>query len=248
MSPLRKNEWLPLYEPSAGAVTRLVCFPHAGGSAQAYGSWQQHLGPDCEVCAVQPPGRWNRYREPKVSDLAELVDSVVESFGENIGKSFALFGHSVGALVAFEFARALRRCGLPGPRRLFVSGRRAPHVQVDEPLVRTLSDHELIALVSGRFGAIPEQLLNDPGMLDVVIPILRSDLQLDQEYAYASEPPLACPISVFGGASDRTTSQASLEAWHAHTTAGLSIRIFPGGHFFLESERDAVLHTMKEYL
>ena len=245
MTPTRKNIWLPLFDPVPGASARLFCFPYAGGSAQVYRTWHQPLQPACEVCAVQPPGRWNRHREPPVSDLAVLVDSAIRGFSHDLGDRFALFGHSVGALVAFEFARGLRARGLPEPEHLFVSGRRAPHIRVAEPAIETLSDYALIALVSERYGGIPEQVLRDRDMLAMAIPLLRADLRLDQGYVHEPQPPLSCPITMFHGSHDLTTSGFNLAAWREHTTAGFEIHTLPGGHFFIEKERDAVLNTMK---
>jgi medium-chain acyl-[acyl-carrier-protein] hydrolase len=248
MIPGPRSPWLPLLDRLPDSVTRLFCFPHAGGSAQMYRSWQQQLGPGCVVCAVQPPGRWNRFMEPAISDLPLLVDSAVEGLQRYLGDSLALFGHSVGALVEFEFARRLRSRGLAGPRHLFVSGRRAPHLPGVEPSIDQLSDDALIALVCERYEAIPKQVLNDPGMRSVIIPLLRSDLKLDQRYKYMPEPPLPCPITVFGGESDRTASLASLEAWGEHTSANFNVHTFPGGHFFLDQQRDRVLHVVQQYL
>src|SRR5947209_9776484 len=144
MIPAQKTAWLPLYEPAAHAQVRLFCFPHAGGSAQFFRAWSKHLGPRYDVCAIQQPGRWSRYREPPISDLQTLIELAIKNLGQFLPESFALFGHSIGALVAFEFARALRHKRLPQPRHLFLSGRRPPQIRVSEVSVESMSDEALV--------------------------------------------------------------------------------------------------------
>ena len=239
--------WLPLHRPVPNAVTRLFCFPHAGGNAQLYRGWQTRLGSDCEVCAVQLPGRWNRIHEPAISDLPLLIESAVDSLGRFLGNHFALFGYSVGALIAFEFARELRRRGLPAPRCMWVAARRAPQVKSREMPIELLSDHALVEVVAQCYGAIPQAVLDDPGMRKIVLPILRSDLALDQNYEYTLQPPLDCPITVLGGINDRAAPHDALEAWREHTKSGFQIRMFAGGHFFLHDTHDSVLDVVDGY-
>jgi medium-chain acyl-[acyl-carrier-protein] hydrolase len=244
MKPAQRNAWLPLYQHEPDANLRLFCFPHAGGNAQAFRTWPKWLGPKYEVCAVQTPGRWNRYQEPPISHFPTLVEMVTSALKDDFAQPFALFGHSVGALLAFEVARDLRRKGLPEPQYLFLAGRRAPNIHQSEPPIRSLSDEALIAFIADRFGAIPEPVLNDPEMLKMIMPLLRADLELAQNHTYVAEPPLKCPIAVFGGTSDRTTLPSWLEAWREQTSAHFNVEIFPGGHFFLDTARDHVLTSV----
>ncbi|MFZ0304439.1 MAG: alpha/beta fold hydrolase [Terracidiphilus sp.] len=241
------NPWLPIRRPVPNSVTRLFCFPHAGGNAQVYRHWQSRLGAECEVCAVQLPGRWNRVHEPAISNLPQLIESALDGLGPFLGDRFALFGYSVGALIAFEFARELRRRGLPAPRQMWVAARRAPQVKTSDIPIRLLSDHELIEIVAQRYGAIPQVVLDDPGMREIILPILRSDLALDQNYQYIPQPPLDCPITVFGGIDDRAASPDALEAWREHTRSSFRLRMFAGGHFFLNEEQEAVLDIIDGY-
>jgi medium-chain acyl-[acyl-carrier-protein] hydrolase len=196
---------------------------------------------------VQLPGRWNRHSEPAISGLALLVDKAIDGLADCLGNVYALFGHSVGSLVAFEFARALRRRNLPGPSHLFVSGRRAPHLPGLPLKLSSLGDAALISQVGQRYGALPESLLNDSEMLALVLPPLRSDLMLDEGYEFVEEPPLSCPITVFGGASDHTTSPESLAAWRQHTNSLFRVQMFPGGHFYLDKEMEALLRQIDHY-
>lgn len=246
MRPAERNVWLPLYQHEPNARLRLFCFPHAGGNAQSFRAWSKQLGPKYEICAVQTPGRWNRYQEPPISHFPTLVDLVTTSLQEYFSQPFALFGHSVGALLAFEVARDLRRKGLPRPRYLFLAGRRAPTIHQREPAISSLSDEALVAFIADRFGAIPEPVLNDPEMLKIILPLLRADLELAQNYVYAAEPPLESPIAAFGGMSDRTTLPFWLEAWRDQTSADFTVKMFPGGHFFLDTARGDLLKSVDQ--
>jgi medium-chain acyl-[acyl-carrier-protein] hydrolase len=199
------------------------------------------------VCAVQLPGRWNRIHEPAIADLPQLIESAFAGLERQLGCDIALFGYSVGALIAFEFAQELRRRGFPPPRRLWVAARRAPQFNAGDFPIALLSDHALIEVVGQRYGAIPQQVIDDPGMRSMVLPILRSDLELDQNYRYVPEPPLDCPITVFGGLSDKAAPREKLEPWREHTSTGFSIRMFPGGHFFLHQEHESVLSSIDGY-
>lgn len=238
------NPWLPLHNPTRSAGARLFCFPYAGGSAQVFRRWAGALGPTFDVCAVQPPGRWNRFTEPLISDLPTLVRSAQDGLREYLIEPFALYGHSVGALVAFEFARQLRRERLPEPAHIFVAARRAPHISSGLPAIDRLSDDQLLQLIAGRFDALPHVILQDRDLLSVLLPILRADLKLDESYSFEPDEALACPLTVLGGTADRTTTVAMLEAWGEYARGGVTVETIEGGHFFLEDARDAVLATI----
>ncbi len=227
----------------ASAEIKLFCFPYAGGNAAAFRTWHKSLPRNIRVHAVQLPGRANRAREPVPSSFAQLIEDLLSQLLDNFNCSYAFFGHSMGAIVAFELARTLRRYRLPLPVRLFLSGHRAPHVpSMREPL-HAVSDEDLIAAVR-RLGGTPAEVLENPELLQFVLPTLRADFRLCETYRYESESPLPTPVTIFGGTDDLETTCAGLNAWREHTTAPFRMHMLPGDHFFVHSAEAAVLERI----
>jgi medium-chain acyl-[acyl-carrier-protein] hydrolase len=242
-----RTPWIAKPRPNPAARLRLLCFPHAGAGASAFAAWPSRLPPDVEVCAVQMPGREVRLNEPPVTRWDDALDQLSEALQPQLDRPFALFGHSLGALLAFEFIRRLRRDRRPGPVHLFVSGRRAPHLASDDPLTPTLSDEAFVTELR-RLTGTPEDLLNSPEMLAIFLPLLRADLALAQAYAYREDVPLSMPISAYGGIDDEDVPVVKLQAWRRHTTSTFRHQIFPGGHFYLHDHRAAVLAELSHAL
>lgn len=237
----RGEAWLYWPAPRRPAAARLFCFPHAGVGASVYRQWPHGLPVELEVCALQLPGRGHRLSEPPVATIRALVEAIVSAMAPQLDRPFAFFGHSMGAVLAFEVARALRLKGLPQPSRLIVSGRRGPHTPEPSPPLRHLSDAEFVAEINRRYGGIPAEILENDDVLALLLPCLRADIAALETHRPEPEPPLPCPISAFGGSDDPQTPRAQLDAWGAETTGGFEVRIFPGGHFYLEAQRPAVL-------
>jgi medium-chain acyl-[acyl-carrier-protein] hydrolase len=172
--------------------------------------------------------------------MEPLVEALAAAIASYLDRPFAFLGHSMGAAVAFELARALRRRGLAGPRALVVSAARAPRCRRNHVPPPPPSDEELIAGLRALQGT-PGELLEDPAALHALLPALRADTALYRGYMYAEEPPLACPILAYGGLDDQHISREQLEGWAEETTAAFSARRFPGGHFFLELHRGEIL-------
>jgi medium-chain acyl-[acyl-carrier-protein] hydrolase len=218
------------------ARVRLLCFPYAGGGASAFRGWSSLLPAELEVCPVQLPGREARLREPALRDLPAAIALLREETRTLRRGRFAFFGHSLGALLAFELTRALRRAGEPAPTHLFVSGCGAPHVH--EPESRSLSDlsdEAFVAALRG-FAGTPEAVLDNRELLTLVLPTLRADFALRDGYRCADEPPLALPITALGGEDDPHVSLHALGAWRVHTSRSFSLQRFPGGHFFFRDQ------------
>jgi len=230
------GEWIVFQRPNPVARVRLFCFPYAGGSASMFRSWAEEAPPEVEVCAIQPPGRENRWREPRLTVLPEFLLSLAQSILPHLKLPFAFFGHSLGALIAFELARLLRRQGDPQPLCLFVSGRRAPHLPDPRPSTHQLPDGEFIDSIR-RLGGTPEELLQNSEVTQLFLPTLRADFALNETYTYRVDEPLECPIFAFGGAEDPEAGRDEVAAWDAHTSASFSTRMFPGDHFFVNSSR-----------
>lgn len=197
---------------------------------------------------VQLPGRGSRFREAPLRRVEDLVPALAEGLAPLLDVPFALFGHSMGAVVAFEVARELRRRGGPAPVLLAVSGHQAPRRPEVEPPFSHLPDAAFLEELRRRYDGIPAEVLAEKELLQLLLPVLRADIQVLETYAYAGEPPLDCPISCLGGEDDPHVSVADLEAWSDETSGGLRVRTFPGGHFFVASARSEVLHALGEDL
>jgi medium-chain acyl-[acyl-carrier-protein] hydrolase len=227
--------------PQPAAVVRLVCFAHAGGSPSMFNRWPAGLAPDVEVWPVTLPGRGGRARESAVRDWAPLVDELAIAVAEQVPGPVALFGHSLGGLLAFEVGRALARTGEP-PVHLLVSARAAPERRHLVELPAT--DEALLAHVGRLYDGVPDVVRDSPELRAHFVPILRRDLQLVNSYRFHPGPPLPCPITVFGGETDRTVGHAELAGWSDHTSVDCEVHQFPGGHFYLDGAEPAVLQAV----
>jgi len=241
------NPWLSIPKPNPRAVLRLFCFPYAGGTAHTYREWPQGLTDRVEVCAVQLPGRGGRMSERPFTNLASLVEVVAEQLLPHMDKPFAFFGHSMGAIIAFELAHRLRQEERASPEHLFISGRRAPQIPSTSRPTYALPEPEFIEELRELNGT-PREVLEHPELMQLMIPVLRADFELIQTYDYTPRPPLDHPFTVFGGLQDYETGRDQLEAWREHTNAHFSLRMLPGDHFFLHSSRPILLGVLAKEL
>ena len=235
------DAWIRRYHPRPDAGHRVVCFPHAGGAATYFHSFSSAMPPEVEVLAVQYPGRQERRLEPMVDDLAELADLVVPSLVDRADRPLTLFGHSMGATLAFEVARGLEQRGIR-PAGLVVSGRRAPSCHRDETTYRK-DDHELLRAVAD-LGGTGAQLLHDEELVAMVLPAIRNDYRAAETYRYRPGPDLRCPVAVLIGDRDPKVTLVEARAWAGHTTGEMSLRVFPGGHFYLDEHRHDVVNAI----
>ncbi|HWU90247.1 MAG TPA: alpha/beta fold hydrolase [Kofleriaceae bacterium] len=238
--------WIVRPRPNPGAALRLLCVPYAGGGASVFRRWPDGLPADVELLAIEPPGRETRLRERPFDQLGPLVEALADAVAPRVRPPFAVYGHSLGALVAFGLARELRRRSLGEPVHLFVSGRRAPQLPELSPSYH-LPDPALVDRLR-RLGGIPDALFQEPDLLAFFLPILRADLAVTETAVIPVDDPLACPITALGGLSDERASVAELEAWRAWTRGAFDREMFPGGHFFLQTERTAVLDALSRRL
>jgi medium-chain acyl-[acyl-carrier-protein] hydrolase len=230
--------------PKPGAQVRLFCFPFAGGGASAFRTWQANLPPEIEACAVQFPGRENRFREPALTRIRELAAGAAEGLLPYCDMPFAFFGHSLGGMVSFELARLLRRRNEPLPVQMFVSACRAPHLPDPHPPLHGLSQGDFIREVRDRYDSIPAAVVESAELLQLVMPTVRADFEAFETYRYADEAALPLPITCFGGVDDRYATPQELEAWQAQTRGSFRLRLYPGGHFFLQGAERAVLEEL----
>lgn len=240
--------WLVRMKPRPEARLRVFCVPYAGVGPSAYRRWSDAMPRDIEVGAVHLPGREGRLREPAFTRIEPLVDAVAAGLRPYLDRPYALFGHSMGALVAFELARRFREEGWGEPTRLFVSGRRAAHLPPRHPAIAHLPDSEFIEEIRRRYNGIPDEVLRHSDLLALLLPGLRADLTLIEAHDHRPGHPLECPISAYGGVADAEATQAELVGWREHTRGALSVRMFPGGHFFVQSAHEELVRSVKAEL
>lgn len=249
MTPnVSSNIWFHCPQPRSQPRFRLFCFPYAGGGVAAYRSWPNHLPADVEVCSVQLPGRDDRMREKPCSDLKALVDVLANGLAPRLVPPYAFFGHSMGALIAYELVRCLRGQGANPPVHLFVSARRAPHVPNPDPPCHQLPDQGFLQILVRRYNGIPQAILAEPELMKLFLPILRADFTLMETYQHVAAEPLDQAITVFGGMDDQIVSRAGLAAWKDVTRGAFEVHMMPGGHFFLQNAQAALLEVIARQL
>ena len=232
------GSWFTAGTNPAGAM-RLFLFPFAGGNASSFLPWQQLLGPRLELRIAQLPGRGVRLFEPPVADMDELVARLTRAVAGLADRPFAFFGHSVGALVAFEVARQLRRAHRPAPVSLWVSGAEGPQTRATRRRLHELADAELIEALREYNGTEPE-MLEDREMMELLLPGLRADFALNERYGYRAEPPLDLPIHVLLGDADPYVEPGRAAGWALETSEPVREHVYPGDHFFLYAHQRSI--------
>ncbi|MFF5263017.1 thioesterase II family protein [Actinomadura viridis] len=231
--------WFRCVETRPWASLRLFCLPHAGGSAVFYRTWAREVGPAIELHAVQYPGRADRMSEPMVSDADRLARLIAGAMAPLLDRPFALFGHSMGAVVAYEVARLLQERGTP-PVHLFASGARPPHDRGEDRVAGRDDDGLVEALA--ELGGTDAEVLQDPELRELVLPYVRNDFALIEGYRHRPEPRLNVPVTVLAGDSDPHADPGVAAKWRQVTDAGpCNVRVWPGGHFYLTEHRSEVI-------
>lgn len=244
---MQKSPWFLRQSGGPGRL-RLFCFSYAGGSASAYRFWHAALPSDIEVCAVQLPGRETRFAEPPLRSWPLLIGALSREISQSVGSMpFAFFGHSLGATVAFEVARHLAASRLPQPKKLFVSASGAPQLRLPPKGLHALPEADLIREVSALNGT-PMDVLRDPDIMNLWLPIARADFFLAESYRYQPGELLNLPIHVYAGTQDERTNKERAEGWQMETRSDCTVRWFEGGHFFINEQRDAVLNALSDDL
>jgi medium-chain acyl-[acyl-carrier-protein] hydrolase len=236
--------WYARSNKHRNALLRLFCFPYAGGSAAIYRKWEALLAPRIEVIAVELPGRGARHGDAPFTALEPLVRALVPELSADLEQPFAIFGHSMGALIGYELAQALLvSCGKQ-PRRLFVSGRRAPGLPDPRKPTYDLPDREFMAELR-RLQGTPADLLANAELMSLMLPMLRADFQLTETYTHRPGPLLNCPVSAFGGLMDADVDTDALSAWRAVSTGPFTLRMFEGDHFFIHSAAQSIVRMIE---
>jgi medium-chain acyl-[acyl-carrier-protein] hydrolase len=240
------GQWL-VKEPKPHAELRLFCLPYAGGSASIYRSWQGVAPRHIQVCALELPGRGRLMRQPPFMRIAPLIRAIGNSIEAAPDRPFALFGHSMGGLIAFELARSLRERGAPEPAHLFVSATAAPSTPATGQKFAVATDAELKKKLRDLNGT-PEELLENEELMALLLPMFRADFSVLENYEYREEPPLAVPITVFAGRSDAIVQPSDLPGWRRQSTGGTRLHFFPGDHFFVHSASTDVMKAIADVL
>ncbi|TRW88788.1 thioesterase [Mycolicibacterium sp. 018/SC-01/001] len=238
MTEPHRSPWVRNFTPAPAAALRLVCFPHAGGSASYYFPLARALSPEFDVFALQYPGRQDRYKEPFVDSIDALADQITVELAGVPDGPVAFFGHSMGAVLAFEVTRRLETSQGRTPVMLFASGSRAPSRYGDEREYK--DDRELIDVMR-QLGGTDPRVLENQEMLDTFLPAFRNDYRALQAYHRGTDIGIHAPVVVMTATDDPKTSVADASAWHEHTSAGGSVHTFTGGHFFLEKQPQQVI-------
>ncbi|UED87197.1 thioesterase II family protein [Streptomyces profundus] len=242
--PSTSDRWVRRYHPAPEARTRLVCLPHAGGSASYFHGVSKALSPAIDVLAVQYPGRQDRASEPGVPSIEELADQVVAALRPWADRPLTLFGHSMGASLGFEVGIRLEAAGVR-LTALFASGRRAPSRHRHET-VHLRDDEGLIAEVKSLAGTA-SSLLGDEEVLRMVLPAIRNDYRAAETYRPEPGPRLSCPVLALVGDRDPKCTVDEARSWGEHTGGAFELRVFPGGgHFYLNDSVPAILDLIRE--
>jgi medium-chain acyl-[acyl-carrier-protein] hydrolase len=243
-SDRQPNLWFVRPLPKPGADLRLFLFPYAGAGPAVFGKWIMELPEHIEGIIAHFPGRGSRHKEPPINDIFRLAERLSQSIQSLLDKPFALFGHSFGAFVAFELARQMHRQQLREPEILFVSGCGAPQMPDPHPPTSMLSDDQFLETLAGM-GGIDSELLRQPEMLQLLMPMIRADFKALESYHYdPNVPPVRCPIMAFGGLADGRVSPEQLEGWAVQTRSYFKSQYFPEDHFFIKPYRRAIIESI----
>lgn len=244
----KQNHWFLFQNYRHFANINLFCFHHAGGAASFFIDWQKHLPALAQLIAIQLPGRESRYSEPFLSDIGLIVDKIIENEKVFIQKPCVFFGHSFGALIAFELSRQLQSKKLSQLKGLIVSGHCAPRFLAEREKLHALPDDEFLERIKEKYGGLSHEILSCPELLSLILPRLRADIYASENYSYSKTTPLDCPVFVFNGAKDLSIDRDKLFAWGEETTNSMKLYGFSGDHFFVNNEKKEVLARINKIL
>ncbi len=239
------GRWIRRYHPAPDAPVRLLCLPHAGGSASYYFPFSRALSPAVDVLSVQYPGRQDRMDEPLIDSLPDLADALVDEVLRWTDRPLAIFGHSMGATVAYELALRLERSGTV-PLAVFVSGRRAPSRHRGDA-VHLLDDRGVLAELRALSGTDAE-VFEDEDLLSMVLPAIRNDYRAAESYRHVPGSRLAAPVRAHIGTEDPKATVDEVRSWAEHTDGGFELRTHPGGHFYLNDRISFLAATVTEQI
>jgi medium-chain acyl-[acyl-carrier-protein] hydrolase len=235
------SAWLQRFGSPTQPLARLFCFPHAGGVATFFRLWRERIPAQVELIAIQLPGRGGRLREPPIASVPALTECLLSELLPYLDRPYAFFGHSMGAVLAQELARAVAQAGRKEPAHLFLSARRPPHLPRPEAHLHPLPDDAFLKEIGIRYGGIPPEVLQERELLALLLPALRADITALETFNPLESEPLTCAITAFGGDEDHLVTLEQLRAWRRYTSGPFRVRQFRGGHFYLDRTRAELL-------
>lgn len=238
-----KSSWFVNHSKGHGASQRLFAFPYAGGNAHIFRSWADALPASIEVIGIEAPGKGSRLLESPYTTVEELVAGLLDAIGPLLHeRPFSFFGHSNGALIAFELCSCLQQRGLPMPKRLFLSASPAPWTRVfDRPY--SVMDNEEFKTALKELNGTPDEVLDNAELFELFLPGLRADFSLAEEYVYSRDGKLSVQTSIFYGEHD-DIEEAQIHAWQDNIAPDAWFKQIPGGHFFIHSHLEHVTETI----
>jgi len=239
------SAWLTRFEPKPHASVGFVCVPFAGGGATSFRGWSAHVPANVELVALQLPGRETRLREPPLCSMAAVVEQVAPVL-QQLDRPLVIFGHSVGAIIAFELARTLQAHDPALVSHLIVSGRGAPEIPVPSRKF-ALPDHQLRAELAS-YGGTPSSVLADRELMAALLPGIRADLQINETYRYEPGPRLSCPLTVLAGTLDPIVPREWVASWASHTSGAHEMHWIEGDHFFIREQFADVIPRLRRVL
>lgn len=234
------NKTIKVFQPNNEALSRLFCFPFAGGSASFFSDWHNILSQSgIEICAIQMPGREDRIYESLLTNVDGLVSEIVEAMADFQDKPYAFFGHSMGTLISFEVTRKLRSLKMKQPSILFMSSGKAPQIQPRRILHKLPNDSFLLKIK--ELGGIPDIIIENQDLTDLYLPILRADFKMIETYQYVDSKPLDTKIVAYGGRMDQEVKYKDIVAWEGHSLKPLNVNVYEGNHFYLRNYKEKLL-------
>ncbi|MBN2419957.1 MAG: thioesterase [Deltaproteobacteria bacterium] len=241
------TKWITCPKKQPDAKMRLFCFPYAGGGTSVFYNWPHNITTDIEVCMIKMAGREVRFNEPPYRRIPKLVEDLAPAILPFLDKPFLFFGHSLGAHISFYLTHHLRRYNLPCPMHMFISGARAPHLTEPAPdaLHYRMEDKKFIDKLI-KLGGMSDEVLRDKEILNIVLPILRADIELLNTMEYTDEEPLSCGITVFCGEFDKRVSREDAEAWSRHTNHDFRLTMIAGKHLFINTHQAQIIELINQ--
>lgn len=227
--------------------TRLICFHHAGGASATFRALIRALGPHIPITAVNLPGRESRLREPRHRDVYTCATQLADELSPHLDRPHVLLGHSMGAIIAYTIAQQRIAASRRGPDALIVASCAAPHLPSAAAQIDSADDMHLANTLS-QFGGLPAEVLARPEWIAALMPLVRDDLQICASHRERGEPPLPCPIHIFGGDADPLVTRTALTGWHRHTRQPRPITIVPGGHFLFRDPHPGLVGAIAAIL
>ena len=235
------SKWIICPHENPNARIRLFCFPYAGSGISVYHSWYEKLSAEIELCMVKLPGRETRFNEAPYRRLPELIKKLSPAISIFFDKPFMFFGHSLGAHICFYLTRYLKENSQPHPEHIFISAARAPHLPELPHSLNYEMDEEAFIDKLKEFGGMVDEVLQNRELLDLVLPVLRADIEMLNTMKYTKGTPLECSITSIYGELDERANREDSEAWKKHTSKAFNLEKTEGKHLFINTHQDQVI-------